>query len=94
MVICREFNRAEGKVEIYAIESGVTDSLLKGLLRLRAHDTHKRYFLTTRRDYQKYGAAFREQIRTMSVKANKRIVELDVSQGIMKSGEEKSCSRE
>lgn len=76
VVICREFNRAARKIEVSIIESGVTEHLLQSLIRLGAHDTHRRYFLTTKKDYQKYGALFRKQVETMSVKSSRRIVEL------------------
>lgn len=76
VVICREFNRTAGKIEISVIESGVTDHLLQGLLQMGARDTHKRYFLTTKKNYQKYGAVFKKQIETMQLKNSRRIVEL------------------
>ena len=41
-------------------------------------DPHKRYFLTLKKDYQVYGALFRKQVETMSIRNNKRIVELGV----------------
>lgn len=76
VVICREFNRVTEQLEISVIESGVTDHLLQRLLRLRERDTHKRYFLTTKKNYQKYGAVFKKQIETMSIQNSRRIVEL------------------
>lgn len=78
VVICREFNRPAAKIEISVIDSGVTDDLLKKLIRLRHIDTHRRYFLTTKKNYQKYGAIMKKQIETMSIRNNKRIVELGV----------------
>lgn len=81
VVICRELNRAAGKIEISVIESGVTERFLQSLLRLKERDTHKRYFLTTKNNYQKYGAVFKKQIETMSVRNSRRIVELGTDIG-------------
>lgn len=78
VVICREFNRAEAQIEISIIDSGVTDHLMNNLIKMHLRDPHKRYFLTLKKDYQVYGALFRKQIETMSIKNNKRIVELGV----------------
>lgn len=78
VVICREFNRAEAKIEITVIDQGVTDHLMDSLIRLHMRDPHKRYFLTLKKDYQVYGALYKKQIETMSIKNNKRIVELGV----------------
>ena len=78
VVICREFNRAEAKIEITVIDQGVTDHLMDSLIRLHMRDPHKRYFLTLKKDYQVYGALYKKQIETMSIKINKRIVELGV----------------
>ena len=78
VVICREFNRAEARIEISVIDSGVTDHLMNNLIKMHMKDPHKRYFLTLKKDYQVYGALFRKQIETMSIKNNKRIVELGV----------------
>lgn len=78
VVICREFNRAEAKIEITVINQGVTDHLMDSLIRLHMRDPHKRYFLTLKKDYQVYGALYKKQIETMSIKNNKRIVELGV----------------
>jgi len=78
VVICREFNRAAGRIEITTIEEGVTDHLMEGLIRLHLSDPHKRYFLTLKKDYQVYGAVFKKQVETMTIKNNKRIVELGV----------------
>lgn len=78
VVICREFNRAEARIEISVIDSGVTDHLMNNLIKMHMRDPHKRYFLTLKKDYQVYGALFRKQIETMSIKNNKRIVELGV----------------
>ena len=78
VVICREFNRAEDKIEITVIDQGVTDHLMDSLIRLHMRDPHKRYFLTLKKDYQVYGALYKKQIETMSIKNNKRIVELGV----------------
>lgn len=76
VVICREFIKEEARIEISVIESGVTDHLVQGLVRLRSIDMHKRYFLTTKKNYQKYGALFKKQIETMSIQNGRRIVEL------------------
>lgn len=78
VVICREFNRPAARIEISVIDSGVTDDLLKKLIRLRHIDTHRRYFLTTKKYYQKYGVMMKKQIETMSIKNNRQIVELGV----------------
>ena len=78
VVICREFNRAEARIEISVIDSGITDHLMNNLIKMHMRDPHKRYFLTLKKDYQVYGALFRKQIETMSIKNNKRIVELGV----------------
>ena len=78
VVICRECNRAEAKIEITVIDQGVTDHLMDSLIRLHMRDPHKRYFLTLKKDYQVYGALYKKQIETMSIKNNKRIVELGV----------------
>lgn len=76
VVICREFNRSAARIEISVIDQGVTDHLLESLIRLHERDPHKRYFLTLKKDYQVYGALYKKQIETMSIKNNKRIVEL------------------
>lgn len=78
VVICREFNRDAGRIEISVIDSGVTDHLLDSLIKMHLRDPHKRYFLTLKKDYQVYGAVWKKQIETMSIKNNKRIVELGV----------------
>lgn len=78
VVICREFNRTEARIEISVIDSGVTDHLMNNLIKMHMRDPHKRYFLTLKKDYQVYGALFRKQVETMSIKNNKRIVELGV----------------
>ena len=78
VVICREFNRAEARIEISVIDSGVTDHLMNNLIKMHLRDPHKRYFLTLKKDYQVYGAVWKKQIETMSIKNNKRIVELGV----------------
>jgi hypothetical protein len=78
VVICREFSRKESKAEIYVIDSGVTDRLINNLIKMHMRDPNKRYFLTLKKDYQVYGALFRKQIEEMSIKNNKRIVELGV----------------
>lgn len=76
VVICREFDRASAQIVISVIESDVTDHLLQGLIRLRMRDTNKRYFLTTKKNYQKYGALLRKQVETMSIQMKRIIVEL------------------
>ena len=76
VVICREFNRTSGSVEIIVIEENVTKSLLEALVRMHFRDENKRYFLTLKKDYQVYGALFKKQIEAMTIKNNKRIVEL------------------
>lgn len=78
VVICREFNRDAGRIEISVIDSGVTDHLLDNLIKMHLRDPHKRYFLTLKKDYQVYGAVWKKQIETMSIKNNKRIVELGI----------------
>lgn len=76
VVICRELNRTTARIEISVIDSGVTDHLMNNLIKMHMKDPHKRYFLTLKKDYQIYGALFRKQIETMSIKNNRRIVEL------------------
>lgn len=78
VVICREFNNATAKIDITVIDKGVTDHLLNSLIKLHEKDPHKRYFLTLKKDYQVYGAVYKKQIEAMSIKNNKRIVELGV----------------
>ena len=78
VVICREFNRNTGKIEITVIDPGVTDHLMNGLIKIHLRDPHKRYFLTLKKDYQVYGQVYKKQIETMTIKNNKRIVELGI----------------
>lgn len=78
VIICREFNRSENKINITVIDKGVTDHLMNSLIRLHERDPHKRYFLTLKKDFQIYGAVWKKQIETMEIKNNKRIVELGV----------------
>ena len=78
VVICREFNRAAARIEITVIDSGVNDHLLTNLIKMHLMDPHKRYFLTLKKDYQVYGALYKNQIETMTIQNNKRIVELGV----------------
>ena len=49
VVICREFNRAEARIEISVIDSGVTDHLMNNLIKMHLRDPHKRYFLTLKK---------------------------------------------
>lgn len=76
VVICREFNRSLAKIEVTVIEKDVTDSLLRQLVRLTSTDTHLRYFLVKKRDYQKSKSAILHQIETMGIVNKKMIVEL------------------
>ena len=76
VIICREFR--QDRAEISVIESGITEHLMNSLINMHIKDPDKRYFLTLKKDYQVYGALFRRQIETMSIKNNKRIVELGV----------------
>ena len=78
VVICREFNPVAAKIDITVIDKGVTDHLLNSLIKLHERDPHKRYFLTLKKDYQVYGAVYKKQIEAMSIRNNKRIVELGV----------------
>lgn len=78
VVICREYNRADGRIDITVIDSGVTDHLMDSLIKMHMRDPHKRYFLTLKKDYQVYGAIWKKQIENMSIQNNKRIVELGV----------------
>ena len=78
VVICCEFNCAKARIEITVIDQGVTDHLIDSLIRLHMRDPYKRYFITRKKDYQKYGPIFKKQIETMSIKNNKKIVELGV----------------
>ena len=86
VVICREFNREMARIDISVIDSGVTDQLMKGIA-LHMRDPHKRYFLTSKSDYQKYGALMKKQVETMSIQNNKKIVELGRSLDNEKSKE-------
>ena len=76
VILCREPNQQEGKNEVTVIESGVTPHLMDVLIKLHMGDPDKRYFLTLKKDYQVYGALFRKQVETMTIRNNKRIVEL------------------
>ncbi|MDD3662266.1 MAG: hypothetical protein PHT84_00165 [Candidatus Pacebacteria bacterium] len=78
VVICREFDRRNEKVEITVIDKGVTDHLMDGLIKIHLKDPHKRYFLTLKKDYQVFGQVYIKQIEAMTIKNNKRIVELGV----------------
>ena len=78
VVICREYTRAAGRIDITVIDSGVTDHLMDSLIKMHMRDPHKRYFLTLKKDYQVYGAIWKKQIENMSIQNNKRIVELGV----------------
>lgn len=78
VIICREFNRAAARIDITVIDKGVTDHLMDSLIKLHLRDSHKRYFLTLKKDFQIYGAVWKKQIETMDIKNNKRIVELGV----------------
>ncbi|MCH5345199.1 MAG: hypothetical protein J1E64_14290 [Acetatifactor sp.] len=49
VVICREFNQAEAKIEITVIESGVTDHLINSLIKMLTRVSCKRYFLTLKK---------------------------------------------
>ena len=49
---------------------------MSNLIKIHLKNPHKRYFLTLKKDYQVYGSIWRKQIETMSIKNNKRIVEL------------------
>lgn len=75
VVICREFNRKRAKIEITVIEKGVTESLIRQLSRLSMNDTHYRYFMVRRRDYQKNKHSILHQIEVMDVKNRKMIME-------------------
>lgn len=77
VVICRELND-ERVPEITVIDSEVTDHLINNLIKMHLRYPQKRYFLALKKDYQVFGAAWRKQIETMSIKNNKRIVELGV----------------
>lgn len=76
VIICREFR--QDRAEISVIESGITEHLINSLIKMHIKDPGKRYFLTLKKDYQVYGALFRKQVESMSIKNNKRIVELGV----------------
>ena len=77
VVICQELND-EGVPEITVIDSDVTDHLINNLIKIHLRDPDKRYFLALKKDYQVYGAVWKKQIETMTIKNNKRIVELGV----------------
>ena len=76
VVICREFNQEQSQAAVYVIDSAVTNHLINNLIKIHLKNPHKRYFLTLKKDYQVYGSIWRKQIETMSIKNNKRIVEL------------------
>lgn len=75
VVICREFNREKARIEVTTIEKGVTESLIRQLSRLSMHETHYRYFLVRRRDFQKNKHSILRQIEVMDVKNKKMIME-------------------
>ena len=55
MVICREVDRATGKIAVYRIETEVTESLIFKL-RLRARlNPELQYFVTTKAHYEGFG---------------------------------------
>lgn len=55
MVICREVDRATGKIAVYQIETEVTESLIFKL-RLRARlNPELQYFVTTKAHYEGFG---------------------------------------
>ena len=78
IVICREPNQSEDGIEVSVIDSGVTEHLIDSLIKMHMRDPQKRYFLMLKKDYQVYGALFRKQVEALSVKDNKRIVELGI----------------
>lgn len=78
VVICRETNPMTGKAEITVIDSNVTDHLMEGLIKIHMRDPQKRYFLTLKKDFQVYGSVYKKQIQELTIKNNKRIVELGV----------------
>lgn len=51
---------------------------MNGLIKIHLRDPNKRYFLTLKKDYQVYGQVYLKQIESMTIKNNKRIVELGV----------------
>lgn len=54
MVICREVDRATGKIAVYRIETEVTKLIFK--LRLRARlNPELQYFVTTKAHYEGFG---------------------------------------
>lgn len=75
VVICREFNREKAAIEVTTIEKGVTESLIRQLSRLSMHETHYRYFLVRRHDYQKNKHSIIHQVRVMDIKNTKMIME-------------------
>ncbi len=76
VVICREVNQEQSQAAVYVIDSAVTNHLINNLIKIHLKNPHKRYFLTLKKDYQVYGSIWRKQIETISIKNNKRIVEL------------------
>lgn len=55
MVICREVDRATGKIAVYRIETEATESLIFKL-RLRARlNPELQYFVTTKAHYEGFG---------------------------------------
>ena len=62
MVICREVDRATGKIAVYRIETEVTESLIFKL-RLRARlNPELQYFVTTKAHYEGFGQARRQNV--------------------------------
>ena len=78
VVICRELNGDTGRAEINVIDFDVTDHLISSLIKMHQRTPNKRYFLALKKDYQVYGSVWKKQIETMSIKNNKRIVELGI----------------
>lgn len=78
VVICREINPMTAEAEITVIDSNVTDHLMEGLIKIHMRDPQKRYFLTLKKDFQVYGSIYKKQIQELTIKNNKRIVELGV----------------
>ena len=86
VVICREYNRQKAEIEVTVIEKDVTDSLIRQLVRLSMQETHYRYFLVRRRDYQKNKHSIIHQVRVMDIKNKKMIMEF--GRAAMKSANE------
>lgn len=77
VIICREPDR-KGRMEVTVIDSGITEHLISNLIRMHSRDPEKRYFLSLKKNYQIYGAAWRKQIAITGRINSRHILELDI----------------